>query len=158
MAGAPGRARVRPVTRSPQAPGGMTTKMRVFRPSRVPADFNPDVRCPRWVRRVLALVQASTHGPLLLDDLALAVGRNKCFLVREFRRYYHCSPIRLQRALRLAEAAKRLAAGDAAVLVAAELGFADQSHLTKLFGATFLAPPAAFARSRAQGVARNEFA
>ncbi|HWP04099.1 MAG TPA: helix-turn-helix transcriptional regulator [Polyangiaceae bacterium] len=92
-------------------------------------------------------MQSELAAPLALDKLSMSVGRSKHFLVREFRRHYHCSPIRLQRALRLTEAARRLASGSPPVIVAAELGFADQAHLSRLFVATFSVSPGAYGRA-----------
>jgi len=134
------------VTSGPQAGTGMTLK-RPPRPSFVPSTFTPETRCPRWLRQVLRLIIESPHTVVHLDDLSAAVGRSKYFLVREFTRVYGCSPIRLHRAFRLEEAARRLSGGASASAVAADLGFADQSHLSRLFSATFSEPPATYSRT-----------
>jgi AraC-like DNA-binding protein len=47
--------------------------------------------------------------------------------------------------LRLAEAKRRLAVGHPPATVAASLGFADQSHLTKRFKGAFGITPGQFA-------------
>ena len=66
-------------------------------------------------------------------------------LCRAFARTYGLPPHAYQLQLRLAEAKRQLAAGRPPAEVAAAIGFADQSHLTKRFKGAFGITPGQFA-------------
>ena len=65
-------------------------------------------------------------------------------LSRAFRRHYGLAPGLLQRRALLNRAARRLRDGQSPADVAAQLGFADQSHFTRLFRAEYRCTPAAW--------------
>ena len=78
-------------------------------------------------------------------DLADIAGMSRFHLCRAFARVYGLPPHAYQLQLRLAEAKRQLAAGRPPAEVAAAIGFADQSHLTKRFRGAFGITPGQFA-------------
>lgn len=87
-------------------------------------------RAGRLVDQVRQLLAARTD--LGLDDLAQAAGVSAYHLSRTFRRVTGLTLSRYRTRLRLRRAMQRLAAGDRNLAgLAAELGFADQAHLTR---------------------------
>lgn len=72
-----------------------------------------------------------------LDTLAQAVGMSKFHLCRQFSAKFGLSPSRYQRQLRLQQAKKMLLAGKEIAEIAFACGFADQSHLGRLFKSTY---------------------
>ncbi len=94
-----------------------------------------DVPMPsaRELERVRSLMDAHSSTTLSLRELAAEVGMNRFQLIRAFARRYGVTPYayfldrRVERARRLVATGRQLAA------VAAECGFADQSHLTRHF-------------------------
>ncbi|WP_035748412.1 AraC family transcriptional regulator [Glycomyces sp. NRRL B-16210] len=69
------------------------------------------------------------RGRVRVEDLADEVGWSRKRLWSRFRAQLGISPKRAARLVRFDHAAHRLAAGQAAARVAAESGYADQSHL-----------------------------
>jgi AraC-like DNA-binding protein len=84
---------------------------------------------------------------LSLASLAAASGVHPTHLARAFRKHYGCTVGELQRELRVEYAMQRMSAGDTPGAVAADAGFADQSHLTRTFRALAGNTPAAFRRA-----------
>ncbi|RIJ77752.1 AraC family transcriptional regulator [Nakamurella silvestris] len=83
-----------------------------------------------------------------VEQLATRTGRSVRGLQRLFAEHVGLSPKQVVRRYRLLEAAEAAAAGTPVVWaeVAAELGFADQAHLTREFGKAFGVPPARYLR------------
>lgn len=101
------------------------------------------------VAEVAALVERITADPRLfrVDELAGELGMPVRRLQRLFAEYVGASPKFVLRRARLHEAAARAESGagiDWAAL-AADLGYADQAHLTRDFTASVGAPPARYA-------------
>ena len=71
--------------------------------------------------------------PVSLGDLAAHVGLSPYHLLRSFRDQVGITPGAYQIQLRVLEARRRLREGAAIADTAADLGFADQSHLTRHF-------------------------
>ncbi len=101
------------------------------------------------VDEVAALVAMAESDPALtrVDRLAALAGRSVRSLQRLFHEYVGVGPKWVIRRFRLHEAAARLADGLEVAELAAELGYADQAHLTRDFTAAVGVPPAAYARS-----------
>lgn len=102
------------------------------------------------VEEVSAMVDRITADPSLtrVDAVADAFGVSVRRLQRLFAEYVGASPKWVLRRARLHETAERATAGhriDWAAL-AAELGYADQAHLTRDFTAAVGAPPGAYAK------------
>jgi AraC family transcriptional regulator len=92
------------------------------------------VRPPRWLTTAEELLRARIGQPVRLGELASATGVHPAHLARAFRSHHGISVGEYGRRARLAWAAAEIARGDAPLAtVAAEAGFADQSHFTRLF-------------------------
>lgn len=72
---------------------------------------------------------SATRGRVRVTDLAEDVGWSRKRLWARFRTQIGLSPKQAGRLVRFDHAARRLAAGQAVAAVAAECGYADQSHL-----------------------------
>lgn len=103
-----------------------------------------ETREPAWLRRCMEQLVDDCGQPLRLAELAATAGVHAVSLSRAFRRHYGMSPGQLQRRALLNRAARRLREGHAIADVAAQLGFADQSHFTRLFRAEYRCTPAAW--------------
>jgi AraC-like DNA-binding protein len=98
------------------------------------------------VARVRDLLHDRFADDLGADDLAREVGLSRFQVSRQFRAAYGLPPSAYLRQLRLHEARRRLAAGEAIATVAPSTGFADQSHLTRWFRRTYGITPAVYQR------------
>jgi AraC-like DNA-binding protein len=79
-----------------------------------------------------------------LGDLAAIASMSRFQLTRQFARVYGLPLHAYQLHLRLADAKRRLSRGVPIVKVAADLGFADQSHLNRRFKGSFGMTPGAW--------------
>ena len=106
----------------------------------------------RLVRRVVELAEYD-RSILRAEDLARASGLGLRTLQRLVREQLGLTPKWLIRRYRMQEAAAALAAPDAPSLadLAAELGFADQAHLTREFRAVIGETPRRYALAAAIG-------
>jgi AraC-like DNA-binding protein len=73
----------------------------------------------------------TSMGQVRVEWLAAETGWSRNRLWSRFRAQVGLTPKRAARLIRFDRAAHRLAAGDSAALVAAETGYADQSHLSR---------------------------
>ena len=100
---------------------------------------------------VEARLREQTHAvpPSLVELAELAGGVHPTYLLRSFRRVYHESPGAFARRLRIEQACRRLRARGLVSLaeLAAELGFADQSHFTRTFKRIVGMSPGAYRRA-----------
>lgn len=99
---------------------------------------------PRAVRRARDVLHARVADDLGVDELAAAVGLDRFQLSRAFRRHLGLSPHGYQVQLRLKIARRLLSAGWSPAAAAAEVGFADQSHLGRWFRRAYRVTPAAY--------------
>jgi len=91
-------------------------------------------RPPAWLRAGEELLRARLAERIGLSELAETVGVHPAYLARAFRAHYGLSVGEYGRRLRLAWAAAELARGDKPLVeIAADAGFADQSHFTRVF-------------------------
>jgi AraC-like DNA-binding protein len=79
-----------------------------------------------------------------LDELAGVAGLSPFHFLRQFRRRHHATPQQMLMALRLLEAKRRLAAGEAPAQVSPAVGLADQAHLTRAFARRYGVTPARY--------------
>ena len=103
-----------------------------------------------WMaEQVAALVSRITADPGLrrVDQLAAASGMTARSLQRLFADYVGVSPKWVMRRARLHEAAERADSGEPVdwALLASDLGYADQAHLTRDFTATLSISPTRYA-------------
>ncbi len=113
---------------------------------------NPSTRAmPVWLRQVQDCLHAMPADSHSLEDLASLAGVHPMHLTRQFRQQFGCSIGDYVRKLRI-DAARTLLldSDDTIVDIAADLGFADQSHFTRLFRQYTGATPAAWRKSRMQ--------
>jgi AraC-like DNA-binding protein len=94
--------------------------------------------------RVRALIHDAYTQDLEAEDLAAAAGCSRFIVYRAFRGTYGMAPSEYQRQLRLRTARRLLARGQRPAEVAAEVGFADQAHLTRWFVRSFGVTPGAY--------------
>jgi AraC-like DNA-binding protein len=73
-------------------------------------------------------------------------GLSPFHFLRCFQRQYHVTPHQMLMALRLLEAKRPLALGEAPSQVAAATGLADQAHLTHAFARRYGVTPARYQR------------
>ena len=103
------------------------------------------------LRRVRDFLQETLPDDLPTAELADLAGMSRFHLCRAFARTYGLPPHAYQLQLRLAEAKRQLAASRPPAAVAAAIGFADQSHLTKRFKGAFGITPGQFAMASRLG-------
>jgi AraC-like DNA-binding protein len=96
------------------------------------------------VRKVQDLLRADLTAALRLHDLACAVGLSPWHLNRVFSRTVGLPPHAWRNQWRLAQAKRLLRSGQPPAEVAAILGFADQSHLHRLFKRAFGVTPGGY--------------
>ena len=82
---------------------------------------------------VLDHLRAHLAEPQSLDTLARVAGLSPFHFLRAFKAQHGATPHQALMALRLLEAKRLLAAGQMPAQVAAAVGLADQSHLTRAF-------------------------
>jgi AraC family transcriptional regulator len=102
-------------------------------------------RVPSWLSLAEELLHARISDCVRLSELAAAVGEPPVQVARAFRAHYGVSVGEYGRRLRVEWAAGELASGDRPLVeIAAEAGFADQSHFTRLFKRYVGTTPAQF--------------
>jgi AraC family transcriptional regulator len=101
---------------------------------------------PRHVTIIREFLDANYDRRIALADLARLVGLNPVYLVRSFRSSVGLPPHTYQRQLRLSRARQMLRSGTPPAEVAGMVGFADQSHLSRLFKQTTGVTPADYAK------------
>jgi AraC-like DNA-binding protein len=97
--------------------------------------------------RVRGVLQDRYAEHVSADELAAAADASRYAVYRAFAAVYGLSPSDYQRQLRLRAARRLLGTGRSAAEVAAEVGFADQAHLTRWFVRSYGVTPAAYRRS-----------
>lgn len=105
------------------------------------------IEAPTRLRHARQLIDDACSTQLTLAELARAADMNKFELVRGFGRVFGLTPhaYLMQRRIQLARTL--LASGASVIRAAADAGFADQSHLTRLFTRTLAITPAAYRRA-----------
>jgi AraC-like DNA-binding protein len=104
---------------------------------------------PNYLRDVVADLRANISSERGIAAVARDAGASPIRLVRSFRRAYGISLARFMRVLQM-QHALRLLSGSALSIsaVAAEVGFSDQSHMTRAFAQTYGLTPAVLRRLR----------
>jgi len=111
-----------------------------------------DVSPPRWLSRARDLLH-DHHGQVArTSEIARAVGVDTTRLSRSFRRFYRVSIGGYARKLRLDWAIERLVgSSDPIASIAADAGFSDQSHFTRLLKHYSGRTPGQFRQRRHRG-------
>jgi AraC-like DNA-binding protein len=96
---------------------------------------------PAWVRRVQDYLHSHYAQDITADELAVLAGVSRIHLNRVFTQATGSPPHSYLNTIRIHQAKQRLKAGDSAIEVAYESGFADQSHMIRRFkGALGITP------------------
>ncbi|HTT21461.1 MAG TPA: AraC family transcriptional regulator [Candidatus Sulfotelmatobacter sp.] len=89
---------------------------------------------PRWLMRVKERLHGEFRNRLRMGDLAREAGVHPVHLARAFRRFEKCTPGEYVQQLQLRAACDLLRKPEWPLAnIAAECGFADQSHFTRMF-------------------------
>jgi len=97
-------------------------------------DRSPGKTAPRWLTRVQDRIHAEFSSRLRMRDLAREAGVHPVHLARVFRYFEKRSPGEYQQRLQLRAACELLRDPQwPLATIAAECGFADQSHFTRVF-------------------------
>lgn len=104
----------------------------------------PVGREPGAVRQTLAILAERFHEDVRLAELAAATGLSPWHLARAVTRHTGLPPHAHLLEYRCRAARDRLAGPESLAEIALAVGFADQSHLTRVFRARFGLPPGAW--------------
>jgi AraC-like DNA-binding protein len=108
------------------------------------AGRRPPARCAEIL---VAYLHDCFSQRITLDDLARATALSRYAVLRVFRREIGIPPHRFLTQLRVEQARRLLQAGLSPASVAQQVGFADQSHLTRHFRRLVGVTPGVFARA-----------
>jgi AraC family transcriptional regulator len=98
-------------------------------------------------RRIAEFIEANLNAALDLKTMADALEMAPCLFARRFRRSFGQPPYAFVKSRRLEHARKLLATTELPIkAIAADCGFSDQAHLTRMFSAQFGETPAVFRR------------
>jgi AraC family transcriptional regulator len=100
-------------------------------------------RTPVWLCRARELLFAELVHPPRLAELAALAGVHPVHLAQAFRQHWNTTPLGYVRAHRVFRAVELIARGGALAAVAAAVGFADQSHMTRAIRRARAASPGA---------------
>jgi AraC family transcriptional regulator len=97
-------------------------------------DRSPEKTPPRWLQRVKDRLHAEFCERLRMRDLAREAGVHPVHLARAFRKFEKRTPGEYQQHLQIRAACELLGKPEWPLAeIAAECGFADQSHFTRAF-------------------------
>lgn len=103
-----------------------------------------DSEAARRFRRYRDLIEADLAGTFELGNLAEVAGVTRFQVIRDFKRVAGMTPGQYLRDCRIRAAAALMRTGKPLADIAFETGFADQSHLTRLFKSMRGVSPGAF--------------
>ncbi len=102
---------------------------------------------PSWLNRVKDRMSEELSGKIRMRDLAQEAGVHPVHLARAFRRAEKLTPGEYLQRLRVRAACQKLCSDCPLAAIAAECGFADQSHFTHIFQKFTKTTPAQFRRA-----------
>ena len=107
---------------------------------------------PWQLRQITQFLEDNLVDGARLDDMAQMVDLSPSYLIRAFKRSTGLTPQQWLRAARIRRAQKYLLEPTVSLAsVAQETGFADQAHLTRIFGQITGESPGAWRRARLTG-------
>ena len=116
----------------------------------------PEIAVPSWLAAVEAQVESDPAERFDLRELAAAAGVHPTHLARTFRRFHGRSMGDFVTGLRVQRVCRALAQTDTALAkIAADAGFVDQSHLTRVFRETLGTTPAKYRRAHRAAAEAN---
>lgn len=98
-------------------------------------------------RRVLGRIHDMAASPPSLDEVASIMDLTRTAALRRFRQEVGATPFAYALQFRLRAARRALASGLGLAEIAYDLGFADQSHLTRAFTRQYGVPPGRYRTS-----------
>ncbi len=111
-------------------------------------DPSPEKTPPRWLKRVKERLHAEFCERLRMRDLAREAGVHPVHLARAFRKFEKRTPGEYQQHLQIRAACELLGKPEWPLAdIAAECGFADQSHFTRAFRRMAATTPLRFRRT-----------
>jgi AraC-like DNA-binding protein len=113
-------------------------------------DRPPHVPKPATVARAVQALQDDPARPVTLADLSKQAGLSRFHFLRSFAKATGLTPHAFQLQARLHLARRLILNGHPLACVATEAGFADQSHLTRLFQRSYGMTPGSYARNFVQ--------
>lgn len=99
------------------------------------------------VYRVRKLIHERFATSITLDEIIAEAGLSRCHLMRTFTNEIGMPPHRYQIHVRIAQACELLSRGVSPALVAAEVGFYDQSHFNSQFRQVMGITPSRFCKA-----------
>jgi AraC-like DNA-binding protein len=108
------------------------------------------------IERTRRFLDAATTRIVTSDELETISGHRRFSLARQFREIYGTSPYRYSLMRRLDRVRRNIRAGQPLAEIALDAGFADQSHMTRMFRATYGLSPAQFRDYALTGSAQDE--
>lgn len=124
-----------------------TLLLRVLARARRQAAPPPRPGVPAGIRHALGLIDDAPAAALSLADLAGASGLSRFQVLRAFSRATGMTPHAYQMQRRLLLARRLLRQGMTLADAAAAAGFADQSHMTRLFSRAYGVSPGRYAQA-----------
>jgi AraC-like DNA-binding protein len=111
----------------------------------VQANVSRERSTPAWLERAVELLRESFRGPITLDEIAKELDVHPIHLSRVFRKKYGCTMGDYVNRLRIQFACAEMSRGWPALNeLALSAGFADQSHMGRVFKGTVGETPARF--------------
>jgi AraC family transcriptional regulator len=96
----------------------------------------PEARVPPWLRQAVEMLHVEFRDSFSLTSVARRVGTHPVHLARTFQRHHGMTMGEYVRRLRISFALEALVGSEASLsAIAAQAGFADQSHLGRIFKA-----------------------
>lgn len=109
-------------------------------------------RTPAWLRTAVESLHGRFAEEIHLDQIASLAGVHPAHFSRVFRKHYRCSVGQYVRRLRVDLAARELAESQRSIAdIAAQLGFADQSHFSRVFVRMIGSTPGRYRRLHGRG-------
>lgn len=110
-----------------------------------PTNERRTLRLPAWrLRKLSEYIEAHLQRPILVEELARAVGLSAGHLHRALRATTGKSPLDFIHERRMARASRRLLEGASITVVCREIGFASPSHFARVFRRSCGVSPAAY--------------
>lgn len=110
-------------------------------------DNPPKRQMPAPVAQAVELLRDDPAAAVKLAELAAHAGLSRFHFLRSFAKATGLSPHAYQMQARLHLARRRIVQGQPLAQVAIEAGFADQSHLTRLFQRSYSMTPGTYSRN-----------
>lgn len=88
----------------------------------------------KWMKQAEEFIYENSTSTLTLSNIAAASGVNPVHLARTFRRKHHCTVAEYVRRLRIESSCSLLVSSSLPLaVIAAQTGFSDQSHFSRIF-------------------------